>query len=59
MSLRGIEGPGWLMQEYWSDPDRREQMLFAARAIESEPSLSGLSAHILAVGTKPAVAPSG
>jgi len=53
VSLLGIEGPGWLMQEHWSDPDRREQMLFAARAVESEPSLSGLSSHMLAVGTKP------
>ncbi|HZJ07161.1 MAG TPA: class I SAM-dependent methyltransferase [Nocardioidaceae bacterium] len=53
VSLLGIEGPGWLMQEHWSDPDRREQMLLAARAVESEPTLSGLSAHLLAVGTKP------
>jgi SAM-dependent methyltransferase len=53
VSLHGIEGPGWLMQEHWSDPDRREQMLFAARAVESEPSLGGLSSHMLAVGTKP------
>ena len=52
VSLHGIEGPGWLMQDQWSDPDQREHMLFAARAIESEPSLSGLSAHMLAVGTK-------
>jgi len=43
------------MQEHWSDPDRREQMLFAARAVESEPSLSGLSSHMLVVGTKPQV----
>jgi ubiquinone/menaquinone biosynthesis C-methylase UbiE len=55
VSLLGIEGPGWLMQEQWSDPDRREQMLFAARAVESEPSLSGLSSHLLAVGTKPSI----
>jgi ubiquinone/menaquinone biosynthesis C-methylase UbiE len=53
VSLFGVEGPGCLMQEYWADPDRREQMLFAARAVESEPSLSGLSSHMLAVGTKP------
>jgi ubiquinone/menaquinone biosynthesis C-methylase UbiE len=53
VSLYGVEGPGWLMQEHWSDPDRREQMLFAARAVESEPSLSGLSSHLLALGTKP------
>jgi ubiquinone/menaquinone biosynthesis C-methylase UbiE len=59
VSLHRIEGPSWLMQEHWSDPDRREQMLFAARALESEPSLSGLSAHLLAVGTKPQAAQSG
>jgi ubiquinone/menaquinone biosynthesis C-methylase UbiE len=53
VSLHGIEGPSWLMQEHWSNPDRREQMLLAARAVESEPSLSGLSMHMLAVGTKP------
>ena len=53
VSLHGVEGPGWLMDEHWSDPGRREQMLFAARAVEAEPSLSGLSAHLLAVGTKP------
>jgi hypothetical protein len=41
------------MQEHWSDPDRREQMSLAARAVESEPTLSGLSAHLLAFGTKP------
>jgi len=59
VSLIGIEGPGCLMQEHWSDPDRREQMLFAARAVESEPSLSGLSSHMLAIGTMPGVRHSG
>lgn len=52
VSLHGIEGPGWLMQEHWADPHRREQMLLAARAVESEASLSSLSAQLLAVGTK-------
>jgi SAM-dependent methyltransferase len=56
VSLHGVEGPGWLMQEHWSDPDRREQMLFTARAVETEPSLSGLSMHMIAVGTKPPIA---
>ncbi len=53
VSLMGVEGPGWLMQEHWSDPRRRDEMLFAARAVESEPSLSGLSSHLLAIGSKP------
>jgi hypothetical protein len=37
----------------WRDPESREQMLFAARALESEPSLGRLSSHVLAAGTKP------
>ena len=53
VSIYGIEGPGWLIQEHWPDPERREQIFLAARAVESEPALSGLSAHMLAVGTKP------
>ena len=48
----GVEGPGLLVQEHLSDPDRREQMLLA-RAIESEPTLSGLSAHACAADIKP------
>jgi ubiquinone/menaquinone biosynthesis C-methylase UbiE len=56
VSLRGVEGPGWLLQEHWYDPDRREQMLFTARAVETEPSLSGLSMHMIAIGTKPHIA---
>jgi SAM-dependent methyltransferase len=49
-ALLGIEGPGWLIEERWADPAEREHMLFAARAVEAEPSLAGLSGHILALG---------
>jgi SAM-dependent methyltransferase len=51
-ALLGIEGPGWLIEEQWADAERRERLLFAARALEAEPSLAGLSAHLLAVATK-------
>jgi hypothetical protein len=32
---------------------RREQILFAARATETEPTLAGFSHHLIAAGTKP------
>lgn len=51
-ALLGIEGPGWLVEEQWADPERRERLLFAARAVEAEASLAGLSSHLLAVATK-------
>jgi ubiquinone/menaquinone biosynthesis C-methylase UbiE len=55
VELIGVEGlAAWLPQldEQWEDPEGREAILFSARAIESEPSLRGLSAHLLAVATR-------
>jgi ubiquinone/menaquinone biosynthesis C-methylase UbiE len=52
----GIEGMGvWQSRvaERWSDPDSREVVLDAARVIEAEPTLLGLSAHLLAVARRP------
>src|SRR5207249_4277209 len=51
VALLGIEGPAAPFPFDWNDPAQRERMLFAARATEREPSLLGLSAHILAVTT--------
>jgi len=54
--LYGIEGPGWILPdlvERWNDPERREVILQVARALESEPSVLGCSAHFLLVGRKP------
>ena len=51
--LFGLEGPGWLVSRLWDEPDGRDLMLFAARAVETEPSLLGLSAHLLAIATRP------
>ena len=50
--LLGIEGPGWLVEERWDDPTEREHMVYAARAVEGEPSLAGLSAHLLAAAVR-------
>ena len=51
----GLEGPTWLLadvEERWTGADRRERALAAARAVEREPALMGLSAHLLAVARK-------
>jgi SAM-dependent methyltransferase len=53
--LVGLEGPAWLVRDVeaqWTDPERRERLLAAARAVEREPSLLGLSAHLLAVARR-------
>jgi SAM-dependent methyltransferase len=48
-AVLGIEGPGWLFPERWEDPGQREAVLRAARAVEQEPALRGVSAHLLVV----------
>jgi hypothetical protein len=53
----GPEGPGWLIPDLaarWTEPAFRERLLWAARAVEREPALIGVSPHLLAVGRKPA-----
>jgi hypothetical protein len=53
--LVGLEGPAWLLPDVearWKDDGRRERLLAAARAVEREPSLIGLSAHLLAVARR-------
>src|SRR5437588_6386156 len=46
----GIEGPSWLIacvQETWDDPERRIRYLDALRSIEEEPTLLGISQHLM------------
>jgi ubiquinone/menaquinone biosynthesis C-methylase UbiE len=55
LSLVGLEGPGWLLADFderWRDPRRREDLLRTARALEAEPSIQALSAHLLAVARR-------
>ncbi|MGB3717077.1 MAG: methyltransferase domain-containing protein [Candidatus Promineifilaceae bacterium] len=50
-----IEGPAWMLQdidEQWDDPDRRQRLLVVLRNLEQEPSLLGVSSHIMAIGRK-------
>ena len=53
LALYGVEGPGWPLRHQWTDPRRRGQILFAARAVETQASLPGFSDHLIAVATKP------
>lgn len=50
--LFGIEGPGWLVRDAWDHEQLREQVLRVARAVEEEPTLLGLSAHLLVVARR-------
>jgi len=50
--LFGIEGPGWLLEEQWDDPASRQGLLFAARALEQEPTALALNSHLLGVGRR-------
>jgi ubiquinone/menaquinone biosynthesis C-methylase UbiE len=56
VDLVGVEGlAGWLphLEARWANADDRAVILDAARVVESEPSLLGLSAHLLAIARRP------
>jgi len=60
LELVGIEGPFWCMPDFdglWNDAATRALMLALLRRVESEPSLLGSSAHLLAVCRKPSEEP--
>ncbi len=53
--IYGVEGPSWLapnIDEWWKDETLRNVLLGIARALESEPSLLGISSHLIVVGVK-------
>jgi hypothetical protein len=54
-AVLAVEGPAWLLpdiQERLADPARRGRTLAAIRRVETEPSLLGASAHLLAVAAR-------
>jgi SAM-dependent methyltransferase len=51
-SIVGVEGPGGFVGEDAGDPAKQEHLLRVARLVEHEPSLLGLSPHLLAVARK-------
>ena len=57
VELVGLEGGGFLLgdlDERWADPDRRALVLEAARRLEGDDSVLGLSPHLLAIARRPA-----
>jgi hypothetical protein len=51
----GVEGPGWLVSDLettWSDADAKARILWAAKALETDPHLTAVSPHLLAVARK-------
>ncbi|HEY9078175.1 MAG TPA: class I SAM-dependent methyltransferase [Anaerolineaceae bacterium] len=56
VSLLAVEGPCWIapnFSEVWADEQKRAALLDAARLIESQPALMGVSPHLVAIGYKP------
>jgi hypothetical protein len=50
-----VEGPAWLLPDLdarLADDQRRSVLLDALTALEAEPALMGVSAHLLAVGRR-------
>lgn len=55
LGIVAIEGPGWLARDFdrlWNDPTQRERLLAAVRKVEREPSILGVTSHIMAIGRK-------
>ena len=51
----GVEGPAWMVADFdarWADPVLHADMMAVARAVEAEPAMLGVSAHLLAIGHK-------
>jgi len=56
VELVGVEGlAGWLphLEQRWASDSDRDVILSASRLVESEPTLLGLSAHLLAIARRP------
>ncbi|MFB6352220.1 MAG: class I SAM-dependent methyltransferase [Bradymonadaceae bacterium] len=54
--ILGIEGPAWLAQDFderWKQRKWRERFTEIAEDLEDEPSLRGMSVHMMAVAKKP------
>lgn len=54
-ALVGIEGMAWALGDFeaaWADLEAREWVLKITRQMESEPTLLGVSSHVMAVGRK-------
>lgn len=55
VSILGIEGPGFLMPDFdtrWGDTQEREHLMQLLEMTENEPTMIGVSCHIMAIGKK-------
>lgn len=55
----GVEGPGWMVSEFesrWASDVERADMMALAQALESDPAILGVSAHLLGIGRKSSAA---
>jgi hypothetical protein len=53
--IYGVEGRCWLLpdfDEWWEHEKHRERLLRIARRLETEPSILGVSAHLVAVARR-------
>jgi SAM-dependent methyltransferase len=51
----GVEGPGWMTADFetrWANAAQRDDLIAVARAFEAEPSVIGISAHLLGIASK-------
>lgn len=56
LDVLALEGPGAYLPDFagrWADPVARERLLEFLRRVEAEPSLLGVSPHLLAVARRP------
>jgi SAM-dependent methyltransferase len=54
-NLIAVEGPGWMshkMEPWFDDDAARERLLHVLRRLETEPSLIGVSAHMVSVARR-------
>jgi SAM-dependent methyltransferase len=55
VEVMGVEGVAWMFADFesrWADEALRQDILNVARALEAEPSVVGVSAHLLGIGRK-------
>jgi ubiquinone/menaquinone biosynthesis C-methylase UbiE len=55
VTVLGVEGPAWMLADFdarWDDQALRKDLLDVARALEAEPSVVGISAHLLGIARK-------
>jgi len=54
-TVYGVEGPGWLLPDFdtwWDNRDHRDRLLQLAHVLEAEPSILGVSAHLMVVASR-------